>query len=133
MKQDIGSRKRKNRTLLYLFFRQSYDKITKVYKRLEGFKLKKHFFQKQVAGILTLLLLLSLFPGFHKASAEGYFRILMQMLLFWLMQKQEKYYMKKILIQVLGIASMTKMMTEYLLLEAIEEGKCEMGSRIFCK
>ena len=31
--------------------------------------------------------------------------------------------MKKILIRYLGIASMTKMMTEYLLLEAIDEGR----------
>ena len=31
--------------------------------------------------------------------------------------------MKKMRIQPLGIASMTKMMTEYILFEAIEEGK----------
>ena len=30
----------------------------------------------------------------------------------------------------LGIASMTKMMTEYILFEAIEEGKISLGSRI---
>ena len=32
--------------------------------------MKKIFFQKQVAGILALILLLSFFSGFHKASAE---------------------------------------------------------------
>ena len=38
------------------------------------------------------------------------------------MQTQGKFYMNKMQEQPLGIASMTKMMTEYLLLDAVDEG-----------
>lgn len=83
--------------------------------------MKKFFSQKQVAGILAILLLFSFFPGFHKASAEDILGINADAAILVDAETGRVLYEKNP-DQVLGIASMTKMMTEYLLLEAIKEG-----------
>ena len=54
----------------FYFFGRNYVKITEVYIRLEGFKLNKHVFRKLIAGVWILILLVGLFPGNHRVSAE---------------------------------------------------------------
>ena len=71
----------------------------------------------------------SFFSGFHKASAEDILGINADAAILVDAETGRVLYEKNP-DQVLGIASMTKMMTEYLLLEAIKEGQCEMGSRV---
>ena len=106
----------------FYFFSRNYVKITEVYIRLEGFKLKKHIFRKLIAGVLTSILLLGLFPGVHRASAEDTLNINADAAIL-IDAATGKVLYEKNSDKVLGIASMTKMMTEYLLLEAIAEGR----------
>ena len=82
--------------------------------------------------MLALILLINLFPGLHKASAEDVLNINASAAILVDAETGKVLYAKNP-DEVLGIASMTKMMTEYLLLEAIDEGKSEMGSGVFSK
>ena len=113
MKKEIG-------TYSIYFFILNYVKITEVYIRLEGFKLNKHIFRKLIAGILTSILLFGLFPGSHRANAEDILNINADAAIL-IDAATGKVLYEKNSDKVLGIASMTKMMTEYLLLEAIAE------------
>ncbi len=87
---------------------------------MEGFLLKK--FRKYVASILALMMVIGLFPSLNKAHAEDILNINGDAAILVEAETGKVLYSKNA-DQVLGIASMTKMMTEYLLLEAIEEGK----------
>jgi D-alanyl-D-alanine carboxypeptidase (penicillin-binding protein 5/6) len=84
--------------------------------------LKKYFSRKKIAGLLALILLLNLFPGLHKASAEDVLNVNASAAILVDAETGKVLYSKNP-DEVLGIASMTKMMTEYLLLEAIKEGR----------
>jgi D-alanyl-D-alanine carboxypeptidase (penicillin-binding protein 5/6) len=106
----------------FYFFSRNYVKITEVYIRLEGFKLNKHVFRKLIAGVLTLILLVGLFPGNHRVSAEDTLNINADAAIL-IDAATGKVLYEKNSDKVLGIASMTKMMTEYLLLEAVAEGR----------
>ena len=83
--------------------------------------MKKHSFRKTIAGVIALILLLNLFPA-YKASAEDALNINASAAILVDADTGKVLYAKNP-DDVLGIASMTKMMTEYLLLEAIKEGK----------
>ena len=82
--------------------------------------MKKYFSRKKIAGLLALILLINLFPGLHKASAEDVLNINASAAILVDAETGKVLYAKNPDV-VLGIASMTKMMTEYLLLEAINE------------
>jgi serine-type D-Ala-D-Ala carboxypeptidase (penicillin-binding protein 5/6) len=82
----------------------------------------KYFFRKQLSGMLALILLLGLFSGNHRASAEDTLNINADAAIL-IDAKTGKVLYGKNPDKVLGIASMTKMMTEYLLLEAVAEGR----------
>lgn len=84
--------------------------------------MKKYFSRKKIAGLLALILLLNLFPGLHKASAEDVLNVNASAAILVDAETGKVLYSKNP-DEVLGIASMTKMMTEYLLLEAIKEGR----------
>ncbi|QED45852.1 D-alanyl-D-alanine carboxypeptidase [Cytobacillus dafuensis] len=79
-------------------------------------------FRKYVASILALMMVIGLFPSLNKAHAEDILNINGDAAILVEAETGKVLYSKNA-DQVLGIASMTKMMTEYLLLEAIEEGK----------
>ena len=80
-----------------------------------------YFSRKKIASLLALILLLNLFPG-YKASAEDALNINASAAILVDAETGKVLYAKNP-DEVLGIASMTKMMTEYLLLEAVKEGK----------
>ena len=84
--------------------------------------MNKHVFRKLIAGVLTLILLVGLFPGNHRASAEDTLNINADAAIL-IDAATGKVLYEKNSDKVLGIASMTKMMTEYLLLEAVAEGR----------
>lgn len=90
---------------------------------MEGFKLKKKMFRKQVAGLLAMLLFLSLFSGLSSVSAEEDTLGVNADAAILVDAETGRVLYAKNPDEVLGIASMTKMMTEYLLLEAIKEGR----------
>jgi serine-type D-Ala-D-Ala carboxypeptidase (penicillin-binding protein 5/6) len=90
---------------------------------LEGIIVNRLFYRKLIASSLAMIMFFSLFAGINKAEAEtagldvnASGAILVDadtgMILY---EKNSE--------TALGIASMTKMMTEYLLLEAVKEGK----------
>ena len=84
--------------------------------------MNKYFFRKQLSGMLALILLLGLFSGNHRASAEDTLNINADAAIL-IDAKTGKVLYGKNPDKVLGIASMTKMMTEYLLLEAVAEDR----------
>ena len=84
--------------------------------------MNKHVFRKLIAGVLTLILLVGLFPGNHRVSAEDTLNINADAAIL-IDAATGKVLYEKNSDKVLGIASMTKMMTEYLLLEAVAEGR----------
>ncbi|RBP86083.1 D-alanyl-D-alanine carboxypeptidase (penicillin-binding protein 5/6) [Cytobacillus firmus] len=84
--------------------------------------MKKIFYRKSIAGFLALVMILGLLPGIHKAHAEDILNINADAAILVDAETGKILYQKNA-DKVLGIASMTKMMTEYLLLESIEEGK----------
>jgi serine-type D-Ala-D-Ala carboxypeptidase (penicillin-binding protein 5/6) len=85
-------------------------------------------FRKLTAGLLALILLLSLFPGQQEASAEDALNINADAAIL-VDASTGKVLYEKNADDVLGIASMTKMMTEYLLLEAIDEGRVKWDQK----
>ncbi len=89
---------------------------------LEGFTLKRTIYRKYVACFLALIMVFGLFPSINKAHAEDMLNINADAAILIEAETGRVLYSKNA-DQVLGIASMTKMMTEYLLLEAIKEGR----------
>lgn len=89
---------------------------------LEGFTLKRTIYRKYVASFLALIMVFGLFPSVNKAQAEDILDINGDAAILVEAETGRVLYAKNA-DQVLGIASMTKMMTEYLLLEAIKEGR----------
>jgi serine-type D-Ala-D-Ala carboxypeptidase (penicillin-binding protein 5/6) len=83
---------------------------------------KKHFYRKYVASFLVCMMVIGLFPGLNKASADDALNINADAAIVVEAETGKVLYSKNA-DKVLGIASMTKIMTEYLLLEAIKEGK----------
>ncbi|USK41293.1 D-alanyl-D-alanine carboxypeptidase [Cytobacillus firmus] len=69
-----------------------------------------------------MVMILGLLPGIHKAHAEDILNINADAAILVDAETGKILYQKNA-DKVLGIASMTKMMTEYLLLEAVEKGK----------
>lgn len=91
---------------------------------LEGIKLKKFIFHKKLIGFLVIILLANLFTQFNRVSAAEEDSLGINAAAAILVDADTgRVLYEKNPDTVLGIASMTKMMTEYLLLEAIKEGK----------
>lgn len=89
---------------------------------LEGFILKIKQYRKYVASFLVLIMVLGIFPNLNRAYAENALNINADGAILVEAETGRVLYAKNP-DQVLGVASMTKMMTEYLLLEAIKEGR----------
>ena len=79
-------------------------------------------YRKYVACFLVLMLALGLLPNVNKAHAEDFLNISADAAILIEAESGRVLYSKNP-DTVLGIASMTKIMTEYLLLEAIKEGR----------
>lgn len=79
-------------------------------------------YRKYVASFLALIMVIGLFPNMNVAHAQADLNINADAAILIEAETGRVLYSKNA-DQVLGIASMTKMMTEYLLLEAIEEGR----------
>ena len=100
-----------------------YDKIFKVYKFLGGRVIvNKHLYQKYVASALAMIMFFSVFAGVHKAHAEAALNVNADGAIL-VDGKTGKVLYEKNADSVLGIASMTKMMTEYVLLDSVKKGK----------
>ncbi|QCJ40452.1 D-alanyl-D-alanine carboxypeptidase [Bacillus sp. S3] len=84
--------------------------------------MNKHFYQKCVASALALVMFISLFAGASTAKAEAALNVNADGAIL-VDGETGKVLYEKNADSVLGIASMTKMMTEYLLLEAVKKGK----------
>ena len=84
--------------------------------------MNKHFYQKCVASALALIMFFSLFAGANPAKAEAALNVNADGAIL-VDGKTGKVLYEKNADSVLGIASMTKMMTEYLLLDAVKKGK----------
>ncbi|MDE3840496.1 D-alanyl-D-alanine carboxypeptidase [Bacillus methanolicus] len=84
--------------------------------------MNKHFYRKTVAIMMAALLFFGILSGNNKAAAEDALNIHADAAIL-VDAKTGKILYEKNPDTVLGIASMTKMMTEYILLEAIKEGK----------
>lgn len=84
--------------------------------------MKNYFSRKKIAVLLAFILLINLFPAIHKANAADILNINASAAILVDAETGKVLYAKNP-DEVLGIASMTKMMSEYLLLEAIDEGR----------
>lgn len=86
--------------------------------------MNKHFYQKWIAGMLAMLLFFGLFAGMgiNKAEAESALNVNAAGAILVDGETGQILYEKNA-DQLLGVASMTKMMTEYLLLDAIKHGR----------
>jgi D-alanyl-D-alanine carboxypeptidase (penicillin-binding protein 5/6) len=89
---------------------------------LEGVKVNKYFYQKSVASTLAIIMFLGLFAGVDNAKAESALTVNADGAIMVDAETGKVLYEKNA-DSVLGIASMTKMMTEYILLESIKKGK----------
>ena len=89
---------------------------------LEGIIVNKLFYRKLIASSLAMILFFSLFAGINKAEAETAIDVNASGAILVDADTGMILYEKNS-DTALGIASMTKMMTEYLLLEAVKEGK----------
>ncbi|EKN67064.1 serine-type D-Ala-D-Ala carboxypeptidase [Neobacillus bataviensis LMG 21833] len=84
--------------------------------------MNKHFYQKCIASALALIMFFSLFAGANPAKAEAALNINADGAIL-VDGETGKVLYEKNADSVLGIASMTKMMTEYILLDAVKKGK----------
>lgn len=84
--------------------------------------MSKHFYRKYIASGLVMILFFSLFAGVNRAEAEAALTVNADGAIIVDGQTGKVLYEKNA-DSVLGIASMTKMMTEYILLDAIKSGK----------
>jgi D-alanyl-D-alanine carboxypeptidase (penicillin-binding protein 5/6) len=82
----------------------------------------KHFYQKCIASALAMIMFFGLFAGVNQAKAEAALNVNADGAIL-VDGETGKVLYEKNADSVLGIASMTKMMTEYLLLEAVKKGK----------
>jgi serine-type D-Ala-D-Ala carboxypeptidase (penicillin-binding protein 5/6) len=89
---------------------------------LEGIIVNKLFYRKIIASSLAMIMFFSLFAGINKAEAETALDVNASGAILVDADTGMILYEKNS-DTALGIASMTKMMTEYLLLEAVKEGK----------
>ena len=90
---------------------------------LEGVKVNKKLYQKWIASGLAMILFIGIFAGFNnKVEAQASLNVNAQGAILVDGQTGEVLYEKNA-DSLLGIASMTKMMTEYLLLDAVKHGK----------
>jgi serine-type D-Ala-D-Ala carboxypeptidase (penicillin-binding protein 5/6) len=90
---------------------------------MEGYKVK-NWFQKSVVSFLVLVLAAGVFQPFNSANAEDALTVNAEAAII-VEAETGKIIYEKNSETALGIASMTKMMTEYLLLEAVNEGKVD--------
>ncbi|MGD6969338.1 serine hydrolase [Rossellomorea vietnamensis] len=90
---------------------------------MEGYKVKK-WFQKSVVSFLVLVLAAGVFQPAISANAEDALNVNAEAAII-VEAETGKIIYEKNSETALGIASMTKMMTEYLLLEAVNEGKVD--------
>ncbi len=84
--------------------------------------MNKHFYRKYAAVALAFSMFFSLFAGVSKAEAQAALNVNADGAILVDAQTGKVLYEKNA-DSVLGMASMTKMMTEYLLLEAVKNGK----------
>nr|WP_144556058.1 D-alanyl-D-alanine carboxypeptidase family protein [Bacillus sp. X1(2014)] len=84
--------------------------------------MNKHFYQKCIASALALILFFGLFAGVDIAKADAALNVNADGAILVDGQTGKVLYAKNA-DSPLGIASMTKMMTEYLLLDAVKHGK----------
>ncbi|MDF2789150.1 MAG: dacA [Neobacillus sp.] len=89
---------------------------------MEGIIVNKLFYRKIIASSLAMIMFFSLFAGINKAEAETGLDVNASGAILVDADTGMILYEKNS-DTALGIASMTKMMTEYLLLEAVKEGK----------
>lgn len=89
---------------------------------MEGIIVNKLFYRKIIASSLAMIMFFSLFAGINKADAETALDVNASGAILVDADTGMILYEKNS-DTALGIASMTKMMTEYLLLEAVKEGK----------
>jgi D-alanyl-D-alanine carboxypeptidase (penicillin-binding protein 5/6) len=82
----------------------------------------RYFYQKYVASALAIIMFFSLFVGFNKAEAQAALNINAAGAILVDGQTGKVLYEKNADTE-LGIASMTKMMTEYILQDAIKHGR----------
>ncbi|WP_418303022.1 serine hydrolase [Neobacillus drentensis] len=89
---------------------------------MEGVKVNKHFYRKFVASALALIMFLGIFAGVDTVKAEAGLNVNADGAIMVDGETGRVLYQKNA-DSPLGIASMTKMMTEYLLLDAVKHGK----------
>lgn len=87
----------------------------------------KLFYRKYIAASLAMIMFLSLFAGINKAEAETVGLDVKASGAILVDADTGMILYEKNSETALGIASMTKMMTEYLLLEAVKKGKVKWG------
>lgn len=91
---------------------------------MEGVTVNKHSYPKYIASFLAIIMFFSLFVGFNKAEADTGAPLNVYAKGAILVDGQTgRVLYEKNADQMLGIASMSKMMTEYILLDAIKQGR----------
>jgi serine-type D-Ala-D-Ala carboxypeptidase (penicillin-binding protein 5/6) len=89
---------------------------------MEGVTVKKYFYRKYIAGALAVVMGLSLFTGIHKAEAQDNVNVNADAAIL-VDGENGKVLYEKNADKVLGVASMSKMMTEYIVHDYIKRGK----------
>jgi D-alanyl-D-alanine carboxypeptidase (penicillin-binding protein 5/6) len=89
---------------------------------MEGVTVKKYFYRKYIAGALAAVIGLSLFTGIHKAEAQDNLNVNADAAIL-VDGENGKVLYEKNADKVLGVASMSKMMTEYIVHDYIKKGK----------
>lgn len=84
--------------------------------------MNKYFSQKYIAGILAMVMFFTLFAGLNPAKADTALKINADSAIL-VDGKTGQVLFEQNADSMLGIASMSKMMTEYILLNAIKQGK----------
>lgn len=89
---------------------------------MEGIIVNKYFYKKSIPGLLALIMFFSLFSGLNKAEAQAPLKVNADSAIIVDGETGKVLYQQNA-DSLLGIASMSKMMTEYILLDAIKHGK----------
>ncbi|TDK55343.1 D-alanyl-D-alanine carboxypeptidase [Bacillus salipaludis] len=84
--------------------------------------MNKYFYKKSIPGLLALIMFFSLFSGLNKAEAQAPLKVNADSAIIVDGETGKVLYQQNA-DSLLGIASMSKMMTEYILLDAIKHGK----------
>lgn len=90
----------------------------------------KRSFKQMFVGLLVLTLMVSIFPGKSAQAEENDFLNINAKAAILIEFSTGKIIYQKNVDEALPVASMTKMMTEYLLLEAIEAGKLDWSKEV---